>query len=124
MKNLVTDKAPAALGPYSQGYEANGFVFTSGQLPINMSTGELEEDIEKATAACLKNLEEVLKAEGLDAKRIIKTTVFLRDMNDFANMNKVYEEFFGGHAPARSTVQVAQLPKNAILEIEAIAVKA
>ncbi len=123
MKNLVTEKAPAAIGPYSQGYEANGFVFTSGQLPINMKTGELEEEIEKATVACLSNVQEILVAAGLTAKDIIKTTVFLRDMNDFANMNKVYEEFFAGHAPARSTVQVAQLPKNAILEIEAIAVK-
>lgn len=123
MKALVTEKAPKAIGPYSQGYEANGMVYTSGQLPINMETGELEEDIEKATTASLKNVEEIVVSAGLSRDSIIKTVVFLRDMEDFAKMNKVYEEFFGNHKPARSTVQVAKLPKNAIIEIEAVASK-
>lgn len=123
MKSLATQKAPAAIGPYSQGYEVNGMVFTSGQLPINMETGELEEEIKAATLASLSNVKEIIKAAGLDVDNIVKTTVFLRDMNDFAEMNKIYEDFFGNHKPARSTIQVAKLPKDAIVEIEAVAAK-
>lgn len=123
MKNLATEKAPAAIGPYSQGYEANGLVFTSGQLPVDMKTGEMVEDIKGATLASLNNVKAILEAAGLSEKNIIKTTVFLRDMDDFPQMNEVYAAFFGNHAPARSTVQVAKLPKNAIVEIEAIASK-
>lgn len=123
MKNLATEKAPAAIGPYSQGYQANGLVFTSGQLPVDMKTGEMVEDIKGATLASLNNVKAILEAAGLSEKNIIKTTVFLRDMDDFPQMNEVYAAFFGNHAPARSTVQVAKLPKNAIVEIEAIASK-
>ncbi|MDO5095835.1 MAG: Rid family detoxifying hydrolase [Peptostreptococcaceae bacterium] len=124
MKNLATEKAPAAIGPYSQGYEANGFVFTSGQLPVNLQTGAIEEEIKAATIASLNNVKAIVEAAGLSVNHIIKTTVFLRDMNDFPQMNEVYSEFFGNHAPARSTVQVAKLPKDAIVEIEAIAARA
>lgn len=123
MKALVTEKAPAAIGPYSQGYEVNGFVYTSGQLPINMSTGNLEEGIEEATLAALKNVQAIVEVAGLRISDIVKTTVFLRDMENFAKMNEVYQQFFGNHAPARSTIQVAKLPKNAIVEIEAIAAR-
>ncbi len=123
MKALVTEKAPAAIGPYSQGYEVNGFVYTSGQLPINMSTGNLEEGIEEATLAALKNVQAIVEVAGLRISDIVKTTVFLRDMEDFTRMNEVYQQFFGNHAPARSTIQVAKLPKNAIVEIEAIAAR-
>ncbi|MDO4712072.1 MAG: Rid family detoxifying hydrolase [Peptostreptococcaceae bacterium] len=123
MKSLATEKAPAAIGPYSQGYEANGLIFTSGQLPIDMATGELEGEIKAATLASLNNVKAILGSAGVGVEKIVKTTVFLRDMNDFAEMNQVYQEFFGNHAPARSTVQVAKLPKDAIVEIEVIAAK-
>lgn len=123
MKSIATQNAPAAIGPYSQGYEANGFVFTSGQLPITMATGELETDVKKATLAALNNVKAIVIEAGLQASDIVKTTVFLQSMDDFAEMNQVYADFFGEHAPARSTIQVAKLPKDAVLEIEAIAVK-
>lgn len=123
MKKIVTNNAPAAIGPYSQGYKANGFVFTSGQMPVNVSTGELVEEIKEATKVCLNNVKAIIEESGLSINDIIKTTVYLRDMDDFAQMNEVYQEFFGNHAPARSTVQVAKLPKNAIVEIEAIALE-
>lgn len=123
MKRIATEKTPAAIGPYSQGYEVNGMVFTSGQLPINMENGVLEEEIKAATLASLSNVKAILEAAGLGVDDIVKTTVFLRDMNDFAEMNGMYQEFFGTHAPARSTVQVAKLPKDAIVEIEAIAAR-
>lgn len=122
MEILSTKKAPEALGPYSQGYKVNGFIFTSGQIPINVETGELEQDIKKATKIVLENLRAVLQAGGADLDTVVKTTVFLKDMNDFVAMNEVYAEVFGNSAPARSTVQVAALPKGAVVEIEAVAV--
>lgn len=123
MKKLSTENAPAAIGPYSQGYKANGFIYTSGQIPIDMKTGELVDDIKMATRVVLDNIRAILKSGGADLDSVIKTTVFLRDMNDFVQMNEVYAEIFGEYAPARSTVQVAMLPKGAIIEIEAIALE-
>ena len=123
MIKLETKKAPEALGPYSQGYKVNGLIFTSGQIPINVETGELEQDIKKATKIVLGNLKAVLQEAGADLDTVIKTTVFMKDLNDFAQMNEAYAEVFGEAKPARSTVQVADLPKGAVLEIEAIAVE-
>ncbi len=123
MKEIVsTDKAPAAIGPYSQGIKANGFVFTSGQLPIDMSTGAFPEGIAEQTRHSLLNVKAILEAAGTDLSKVIKATVFLKDMNDFAEMNKVYAEIFGeSNHPARAAVEVARLPKDALVEIEVVA---
>ncbi len=123
MKELVsTKKAPGAIGPYSQGVKALGFVYTSGQLPIDMSSGILEvEDIKKATRCCLENIKAILEEAGTSMDKAVKILVFLTDMNDFANVNEVYGDFFKENPPARSCVQVAALPKGARIEIEAIA---
>ena len=124
MKNtpVSTEKAPAAIGPYSQGIKANGFVFVSGQLPVDPVTGELLTEIAAATRQSLTNLAAVLAAGGCTMDQVVKTTVFLSDLKDFVAMNEVYSEFFKTNPPARSTVQVAALPKAAVVEIEAIAV--
>ena len=123
MKKLVqTDKAPKAIGPYSQGIIANGFVFCSGQIPIDPATGELNiGSIEDQTRQVLKNLGAVLEAAGTSFDEVVKCTVFLQDMNDFAKMNAVYAEFFKAPSPARAAVQVARLPRDVKIEIEAIA---
>ncbi|WP_019849785.1 RidA family protein [Desulfitobacterium sp. PCE1] len=118
---LHTDKAPAAIGPYSQGIKVGNLVFTSGQLPINPATGELENDIRKATQQSLENVKNILESAGTSMDKVVKVGVFLRDMNDFAAMNEVYGTFFTTNPPARSAIQVARLPKDAIVEIEAIA---
>ena len=120
MKKIVTSNAPAAVGPYAQGVEDNGFLFISGQLPITVATGEIETDIKKATKACLGNIKAIAEEAGLTIENVVKTTVFMKDLEEFTIMNEVYAEFFGSHTPARSTFQVAQLPKDAIIEIEAI----
>ena len=120
---LHSDKAPAAVGPYAQAVEVNGFVFVSGQLPINMETGEMETDIRKATLASLSNLKSIVEEAGLSIDNVAKTTVFMKDLEEFTAMNEVYAEFFGSHTPARSTFQVAKLPKDAVVEIEAIVSK-
>lgn len=120
-KIISTDKAPAAIGPYSQGIKAGNLVFTSGQLPLNPVTGTMPETIEGQTRQSLENVKSIIEAEGLSLSKVVKTTVFLSDMNNFAAMNKVYMEFFNEEAPARSAVQVARLPKDALVEIEAIA---
>ncbi|MGI1658769.1 MAG: RidA family protein [Desulfitobacterium sp.] len=120
-KVLHTDKAPAAIGPYSQGVKAGNLIFTSGQLPLNPATGELESDIRKATQQSLDNVKNILESAGVAMDKVVKVTVFLRDINDFAAMNEVYGTFFTANPPARSAVQVARLPKDAIIEIEAIA---
>ncbi len=122
MKKIVTDKAPAAIGPYSQGYVTDSMVFTSGQIPIDPATGEVVEGgiKEQAEQSC-KNVIQVLKAGGTDAEAVIKTTCFLADMGDFAAFNEVYARYFTS-APARSCVAVKTLPKNVLCEIEAIAV--
>lgn len=124
MKVLHTDKAPAAIGPYSQAIEVNGFVFASGQIPINPETGVLvEPDIKLQTRQALTNASEVLKAAGIDLTHVVKTTVFLSDMANFASMNEVYATFFKEPFPARSAVAVKELPKGALVEVECIAVK-
>ena len=124
-KQVSTEKAPAAIGPYSQAVCAGDFIFTSGQLPINPENGQMEpDDISKQTARSIENLKAVLNAAGADLCDIVKTTVFLSDMNNFAAMNAVYAEYIKDCIlPARSAVQVARLPKDALVEIEAVAVK-
>jgi 2-iminobutanoate/2-iminopropanoate deaminase len=121
-KQVQTDKAPKAIGPYSQGIIANGFVFCSGQIPIDPATGELNTGtIEEQTRQVLKNVSAVLEAAGSSLDGAVKCTVFLQDMNDFAKMNAVYAEFFKSPSPARAAVQVARLPRDVKVEIEAIA---
>ena len=121
--SLTTEKAPAAIGPYSQGIKANGMVFVSGQLPVDPATGELLTEIAAATRQSLTNLAAVLAAGGCTMDQVVKTTVFLSDLKNFTAMNEVYSEFFKTNPPARSTVQVAALPKGAVVEIDAIAVQ-
>ena len=122
-KQITSAHAPAAIGPYSQAVQAGPFVFTSGQLPIDPKTGAFAgSTIEEQTRQSLKNIEAVLKEAGLALDAVVKTTVFLSDMNNFTAMNGVYTEFFGaGVFPARSAVQVARLPKDSLVEIEAVA---
>ncbi len=120
---LATDQAPAAIGPYSQGIAASETVYVSGQLPLDPATGAFPEGIAAQTAQSLKNIQAILAQQGMTLANVVKTTVFLADINDFAEMNKVYGEFFTQPYPARSAVQVAKLPKDAPLEIECIAVK-
>ncbi len=122
-KQVQTDRAPKAIGPYSQGIIANGFVFCSGQIPIDPATGELNTGtIEEQTRLVLENVGAVLEAAGSSYDDVVKCTVFLHDMNDFAKMNGVYAEFFKAPSPARATVQVARLPRDVKVEIEAIAI--
>ncbi|MDO4438079.1 MAG: RidA family protein [Eubacteriales bacterium] len=122
MKLINTDKAPAAIGPYSQGFEVNGFVFTSGQIPVNPETGEAPEGIEAQAEQSCKNVAAILEAAGTGLDKVIKTTCFLADMGDFAKFNEVYAKYFT-EKPARSCVAVKTLPKNLLCEIEAIAEK-
>jgi 2-iminobutanoate/2-iminopropanoate deaminase len=122
-KQISTDAAPAAIGPYSQGIEAGSLIFLSGQLPVDPKTGHVPESVADQTRQALKNAESVLKAANSGLDKIVKTTVFLKDMNRFAEMNEVYATFFPGTPPARSAVEVARLPKDVLVEIEAIAVK-
>ena len=123
MKTVIsTEKAPAAIGPYSQGIQAGSLIITSGQLPINPATGAFPETIEEQARQSLENCKAVLAAAGAAMENVIKTTVFLSDMNNFAAMNGVYAAFFEGACPARSAVEVARLPKDALVEIECIAV--
>lgn len=123
-KRIETSKAPAAIGPYSQAVEANGMVFVSGQLPVDPATGEfVPGGIKELTHRSLTNIKNILAEEGLTMQHIVKTTVFLADINDFAEMNEVYATFFEGVAPARSAMTVKTLPKGARVEIECIAVK-
>jgi len=122
-KEVKTEKAPQAIGPYSQGIIANGFVFCSGQISIIPETGVLNTGpIEDQTRQVLKNLSAVLDAAGSSLDHVVKATVFLQDMNDFAAMNKVYAEFFKAPFPARAAVQVARLPRDVKVEIEAVAI--
>ena len=121
---IQTPNAPEAIGPYAQAIEANGFIFCSGQIPINPATGNIEKaGAAEQTRQVLLNLKAVLEAAGSGLGKVVKTTVFLADMGDFPFVNTVYAEIFGDHKPARSTVQVARLPKSARVEIEAVAVK-
>lgn len=121
---ILTEKAPAPIGAYSQGTSYDEFIFTSGQLPVNMQTGDLiENDITAAAKAALENVIAVVEAAGGTKDTILKTTVFLKDLTQFAAVNDVFAEVFSVNAPARSAVQVARLPKDVDIEIEAIAVK-
>ena len=124
MKAISTTKAPAAIGPYSQAIEANGFVYASGQLPIDPATGQFPEGgIKEQTRQSLTNAQNILKEAGIDLSHVVKTTVFLSDIANFAAMNEVYAEFFTEPYPARSAVAAKDLPKGALVEIEVIAVK-
>lgn len=124
MKAINTESAPAAIGPYSQAIEAGGMVFASGQLPIDPQTGNFAEGgIKEQTRQSITNARNILEAAGTDLKHVVKTTVFLSDMDNFAAMNEVYSEFFTPPYPARSAVAVKTLPKNALVEVECIAVK-
>lgn len=124
MKAISTTKAPAAIGPYSQAIEANGFVYASGQLPIDPATGQFPEGgIKEQTRQSLTNAQNILKEAGTDLSHVVKTTVFLNDIANFASMNEVYAQFFTEPYPARSAVAVKDLPKGALVEIEVIAVK-
>ena len=119
---VKTEGAPQAIGPYSQAVVAGGFVYASGQIPLDPSTGQfVEGGVREQTAQVLRNLSKVLEAAGTDLARVVKTTVFLADMNDFAAMNEVYATFFAEEPPARSTVQAARLPRDARVEIDVIA---
>ena len=124
MKVINTNKAPKAIGPYSQAIEANGLVITSGQLPIDPATGEFAPGgIKEQTRQSLTNAKAILEEAGISMANVMKTTVFLSDMNNFAAMNEVYAEFFSEPYPARSAVAVKTLPKNALVEVECIAVR-
>ena len=123
MRSVSTGSAPAAIGPYSQAIEVNGFVYTSGQLPIDPATGEFAgSDIKSQAEQSLKNVKAILEEAGLTMKNVVKTTVFLADMADFAAMNEVYSTYFSEPYPARSAVAVKTLPKGALVEIECVAV--
>lgn len=124
MKALTTEKAPAAIGPYSQAIEANGFVYASGQLPIDPATGAFPEGgVKKQTRQSILNAQAILRSAGLELSNVVKTTVLLSDIADFAAMNEVYAEFFGEPYPARSAFAVRALPKGALVEIEMIAAR-
>ena len=118
---IHTDGAPAALGPYSQAVTAGGFAFTAGQIPLDPATGTVPDGIEAQTRQSLANLSAVLEAAGASLASVVKTTVFLKDMSDFAAMNAVYAGSFPDQPPARSTVEVARLPRDVLVEIEAVA---
>lgn len=124
MEKIVvsTQNAPAAIGPYSQGIKLGNLLFTSGQIPLNPKTGELvNSDIREAARQSLENLKAILEAGGTTLENVVKTVVFLKDMNDFVAVNEIYGEYFTGKMPARSAVQVGKLPKDSLVEIEAIA---
>lgn len=123
-KKINTASAPAAIGPYSQGVDLGSMVFTSGQLGIDMSTGALPEGVEAQAKCSLENIRSILAEAGLGMEDIVKTVVFIKDMNDFAKVNAIYSQYINGEIlPARSCVEVARLPKDALVEIEAIAVR-
>ena len=124
MEFVRTDKAPKAVGPYSQAVVSGNFVFVSGQIPLDPETGKMVEgDIEEKTRRVLENVSAVLESAGLSLKNVVKVTVFITDLSNFEKVNKVYSEFFGDHKPARSFVEVSSLPKGAEIEIEVIAEK-
>ena len=124
MKKIIsTDKAPAAIGPYSQAIEVNGMVYTSGVIPVNPATGEIPEGIEAQADQAIGNLVNLIKEAGTTVENVIKTTVFIKEMDDFEKVNAVYAKYFTENCPARSCVEVERLPKDVLIEIEAIAVK-
>ncbi|MCI6868079.1 MAG: RidA family protein [Lachnospiraceae bacterium] len=122
-KAISTDKAPAAIGPYSQAIEVNGMVYTSGVIPVNPATGEIPSGVEAQAEQAFSNMAALLEAAGTDMASVVKTTVFIKEMNDFAKINEIYAKYFTGTFPARSCVEVARLPKDVLLEVEAIATK-
>jgi|SRR6056297_3068706 len=124
MKKIIqTQNAPKAIGPYSQATETNGMLFISGQLPINPKTGEIPEDIKAQTKQSLENTKHILEAAGMTMENIVKATVLLHNIEDFAAMNEIYAEYFTENPPARAAYEVANLPKGALVEIESIAAK-
>ena len=124
MKNVIsTDKAPAAIGPYSQAIEVNGMVYTSGIIPVVPATGEIPEGSVAQAEQALTNLSHLLEAAGTSMANVVKTTVFIKEMNDFGKINEIYKNYFKEPFPARSCVEVARLPKDVLLEVEAIAWK-
>lgn len=124
MKQVIsTSNAPAAIGPYSQAIEVNGMVYTSGQIPVNPATGEIADSIEGQARQVMENVKNLLEAAGTSMGNVVKTTVFIKNMNDFGKINEIYAEYFEGACPARSCVEVARLPKDVLMEMEAVAVK-
>lgn len=124
MKTTIsTNNAPAAIGPYSQAIEVNGMIYTSGQIPVDPATGTIPEGIEAQAEQVLKNVKNLLEAAGSGMDSVVKTTVFIKDMNDFTTVNEIYAKYFNGDCPARSCVEVARLPKDVLMEMEVIAVK-
>ena len=121
MTIVQTDNAPRAIGPYSQAMMVDGWIYTSGQLPMTAAGDMVEGDIEAQTEQVFRNLQAVLAAAGASLAQVVKATVFVKDLNDFARLNAVYDRAFGGHKPARSTVEVARLPRDALVEIEVVA---
>lgn len=122
-KAISTDKAPAAIGPYSQAIEVGNMVFTSGVIPVNPATGEIPEGVEAQAEQAFANLKALVEAAGSSMENVIKTTLFIKEMNDFAKINEIYAAYFTGTFPARSCVEVARLPKEVLLEVEAITLK-
>ena len=124
MKKVIsTTNAPAAIGPYSQAIEANGFVFASGQIPVNPATGEIPEGVEAQAEQVMINMKNLLEAAGRSLENVVKTSVFIQNMDDFAAINAIYAKYFVNECPARACVEVAKLPKGVLIEMEAIAVK-
>ena len=120
-EKIYTNKSPEPIGPYSQAIKIDNLIYTSGQVAIDPATGQLSGDIKEQTGQVIRNLENILKEAGSDLSKVIKTTVFLKNMNDFTEMNEVYSSYFSENKPARSTIEVSKLPKDALVEIEAIA---
>lgn len=121
MKKVIsTKKAPAAIGPYSQAIQVNGMVYTSGVIPVNPETGDIPDGVKAQAKQAISNLASLLEESGSGIEQVVKTTVFIKDMNDFAKINEIYATYFTGDYPARSCVEVARLPKDVLLEIEAI----
>lgn len=123
-KNQIsTDKAPAAIGPYSQAIEVNGMVYTSGVIPVVPETGVIPQGVQAQSEQAFTNMKNLLEAAGTSMENVIKTTVFIKEMDDFGTINEIYAKYFTGTFPARSCVEVARLPKDVLLEVEAIAIK-
>lgn len=122
MEFIKTNEAPPAVGPYSQGIKAGNFIYTSGQLPMDPSTAEIiDGDIQEMTSRCLKNVEAIVKEAGGQIENIVKVNIYVTNIQDFGKINETYADFFGEHKPARSLVEVSNLPKGGLIEIEAIA---
>ncbi len=120
-KNITTENAPKAIGPYSQAIVSANMIYVSGQLPIDPKTGEMPSDITSQTKQSLENIKAILKEAGVEMKAVVRCSIFVKDMNDFASVNEVYGSYFSEPYPARATVEVARLPKDALVEIDAIA---